>query len=603
LGALAVFSLIATPAGALAARPAVAAGPGIAVTLEPDRREAYPRDQVNFRVTLINTGTTRLDRIVVTTAVDGIAWGAPTPDGCERDDAGALELGASLQYSCVAEAPTSRFSYGVRVAARTPSGGTVRDRVRTMIGRERAALTTTLTAAPGPYRPGAPIQLKASVRNTGEALIREVRTAIPTLPACARPHLGELAPGTERHYECTAAAPPDDTAGVLVAAGVPHSLPAVRSVSRSVPINVVHPAVTVAASRDGDGLDVTVVNVGDLTLANVRTTAAGAPTCARPALGTLTPGAVRSYRCAGGSGPILVTGTASTGPGADAVPPDAVIQVADAVQVPVGEPSLTVTQRLETPWARPGEPVSYEITARNIGTAPLRRVVLRDQLFAGCGDVELGAVAAGGHASYRCTVPAPIDDVTHVAVADGELADGAPVRAVSEPARLEIVRPGLAVTVAAVPEAAPGAQLRWSIAVRNVGDTDLRSVFVDAGFDGCDQRIGRLKVGAEPAEFSCTTVMETSTVTNAVTVTGRFGAGGTVTAVGFATVAVHDGAGLGGPGAPSGGATPQPSPGVPASPVPSLPPSIEPTPPGASPSAEPSPTPFPEPPPSPSPTP
>ncbi len=312
---------------------------------------------------------------------------------------------------------------------------------------------------------------------------------------------------------------------------------------------------------------------------------------------------MRTYRCTGEQGAIAVTGTASAGP-------DTSTEVADAVEAPVGAPSLTVTQRIEgapesaTPQARAGESVSYRITARNTGAAPLRRVVLRDQLFAGCDGAELGALAPGARAFYRCVVPAPVDDVTHVAVAVGELADGAPVRAVSEPARLAIVRPGLAVSVLAAPtEAAPGEPIRWSIAVKNTGDTDLRGLLVDASFDGCDQTIGRLKAGAEPVRLSCVTTMETVTVTNVVTVTGRPGAGDTVQAVASATTTVHDGTGLGGPGvpdAPAPGATPEPSPGVPASPTPSLPPATEPS---ATPSVEPSPSPTPSPPPPTDPTP
>jgi hypothetical protein len=374
------------------------------------------------------------------------------------------------------------------------------------------------------------------VRNTGTVQLARAGTMNSRFPECGWPSLGTLDPGEEVDYTCAGTAALDDTPTAIVASGDALGQPPARAVSGFATVDVVHPALAVTSEPAGGQTDITVANIGDVEVTGLTTTTPG---CGRRDLGTLLAGSRAVFRCPAGSG---VLAAAATGAGRP---------VTAAATLRASRADVVISQRVSAPIVRPGSPVTLTVTVRNTGSSVLARISLRDAVFPVCDGLRSGRLAPGQRARLTCTIAAPSADVNRLPVVVAEPESGPPLAAVGDPVLVDVVSPVLAVTLAADPSAPfPGDPVRWRLTVANAGDVTIRGVAARSSLGPCGIRPGTLRPGAAPGAYECTVPMGASTVSDAVTVTGRLSTGERITEVVTARATVRSASGLGGLGGP-----------------------------------------------------
>ncbi|MEV6830626.1 hypothetical protein [Amycolatopsis sp. NPDC051102] len=483
---------------ATADAPAPTIAPAIEVTKTADPPVIHAGDAVTWTVAVRNTGDSPLAPVQVTD---------DTTAACTRTIAG-LAVGATQAYTCTAN-PSRTTTSQATVTGTDLAGRAVTATASATVSVITPALTLAADASPGIARAGDPVTFTITVANAGDAPLTDAAVADAAVPACAK-LLGTLAPGRTVSYQCTAPAPPDDFATTVIATGK-DQLDRVVKVTDDATVDVIHPAVTLAARaapaqvREGDKVTfaVLVENTGDVPLAGVTVADDQVTACARK-LGALQPRTQQAYECTTVAGPTgfankpTVTGTDPTDH-----PVTATAEAAFAVQ----HPAVAITAAVTGGPFREGDKVPFRITVHNTGDVPLTGLRVKEAADArdtGCTQAIDGALEPGGVGNFTCTTTAPPDDITRTFRIVATPPVGPDVIAAAE-TTVDVIHPAIAITRTATPDVVrAGDTVTSTITVVNTGDSTLQDVAVaDLLAPDCAKSLGRLEPQAKQT-YRCT---------------------------------------------------------------------------------------------------
>ncbi|SEP52127.1 conserved repeat domain-containing protein [Amycolatopsis saalfeldensis] len=343
------------PVDASAQASFVVKQPGFTISRRTDGGPFRAGDSVPFEVTVTNTGDSALRDVVVTDP------GAPE---CARTFVN-LPVNGIQRYSCtVAAAGVTDVVRGTAtpvVSLRSSAARPVTASAETPIDVVRPAVRVERDYLRQPIRPGDPVTYFTTVRNSGDAPLREVTVRDPSAD-CAFT-LASLAAGATAVRDCTVPARVDGTT-VTTVTGVD---PAGRTVASdtATTLDVTGPGLTVTATGPakpvlpGQPAHVTAVvtNTGDVPLHAVVIT--GDRACAAAPL-DLAPGAA-SPPLSCSTSTFTAVGTTDAG---------ARVSAQGQAEPRVGRPRLQLIERAE-PTARPGDVVTFSVEAVNTGDVAL----------------------------------------------------------------------------------------------------------------------------------------------------------------------------------------------------------------------------------------
>ncbi|MFJ7211273.1 hypothetical protein [Amycolatopsis sp. NPDC098790] len=511
---------------ATADAPAPTIAPAVEVTKTADPPVIHAGDAVTFTVAVKNTGDSPLAPVKVTD---------DTTTSCSRTFDG-LGPGATQTYTCTANPSTTKTSQ-VTATGIDLSGRPVAATASATVTVLTPALTLAKDASPAVVRAGDPVTFTITVANAGDAPLTDVAVTDDRTPACAKA-IGALPPQGRQTYTCTAPAPPDDFTNTAAASGK-DQLGRTVTVTDDAVVDVIHPAVTLAAQaspaavREGDLVTwtITASNTGDVPLTGVTITDDQVADCAKP-LGTLPPQDTRTYTCTTRAGTTGVTNKPTvTGTDPTARPVTATAEAAFVVQ----HPAVAITAQVTGGPFREGDAVPLRITAHNAGDVPLTGLRVTDSSTpapvapratgpqaraTGCTQDLDGTVEPSATKAYSCTLTAPADDVTAKIQVTATAPVGPPVTAEST-ATIDVIHPAVAITRSADPKTVrPGDTVTSAITVTNTGDSVLHDVSVaDPGAPACAKSLGSLEPRAT-RNYSCTQTAGEADFTAVVRVTG-----------------------------------------------------------------------------------
>jgi uncharacterized repeat protein (TIGR01451 family) len=325
----------------------------------------------------------------------------------------------------------------------------------------------------------------------------------------------------------------------------------------SATVDVIAPVLTVEKVADQTQVapgtlvnyQITVRNPGDVPLYNVAV-ADDQPACVLSVPtgddgnAALDPGESWRYTCA-------MTITADTVNTATAAGYDALgtrWEATDSATVTVLRPAIDLVKTASTPYAYPGEIVTFTIQVRNSGATWLQNIAVSDalpdcQLSGPAGDDGDGQLAIGEAWTYTCQIafctdshfalpgatpqtassdlPTVCADVTNTATVTAEDPTGQPVSD-TDSAAVDLIKPGLRVTkLADKTYVDPGELINFSIYVLNTGDTPLMDVILTDSLPGCvvSGPVGddgdNMLAPAEEWRYTCATSVQVDTVNTA----------------------------------------------------------------------------------------
>ena len=218
--------------------------------------------------------------------------------------------------------------------------------------------------------------------------------------------------------------------------------------SDTAPVTVIHPAITIDKSPDGQSVTsgstvtftIKVTNTGDVDLSNVTVSDPLTPSCDK-VIGTLLQGASTSYTCTTGALSASFTNIASV-TGHPPVGPDVTasdnapvtVTTPAAPPVVVTHPAISITKSPPTQTVTTGLTVTFTIVVTNTGDVTLTNVTVTDALSPGCARTKtdipaLASMAPGATVTYQCTSAAVTASFTNVAIATGTPPSGPNVTA------------------------------------------------------------------------------------------------------------------------------------------------------------------------------
>ena len=490
--------------------------PAIEVTKTPSAPVVHAGEPVTWTVAVHNTGDSPLTAVRLTD---------DTTADCSRTF-DSLDAGATQTYTCTANPPKTTAT-SLTATGTDLSGQPVTDTAAAKVTVINPALTVEQSAAPAVAREGDLITFTITVGNTGDVPLTDLQVADDRAHACAK-QLGTLEPKARQTYTCTAPAPADDLAATAVATGT-DPLGRTLKVTGDATVDVIHPGVkigqvaTPTQVRQGDTVTwtITVTNTGDVPLTAATVTDDLVPGCAKP-LGTLAPRTETAYGCTTTAG---ATGLANTANVSGADPLGRPVADAATATFTVQHPALTLAVDVQGGPFRQGDPVQFQVTAKNTGDVPLAGLHVSDPAVADCARAS-DLLAPGATWTYPCTTPAPADDFTSTATIVATPPVGPVVSASGEDA-VDVIHPAVAITETATPAVVrAGDTVTFTLTVTNSGDTPLRDVLVDdPRTPDCVKRLGTLEAQVKQT-YTCTQVAGETDFTatarvNATDVTGR----------------------------------------------------------------------------------
>ncbi len=511
---------------ATADAPAPTIAPAVQVTKTADPPVIHAGDAVTFTVAVKNTGDSPLAPVRLTD---------DTTTSCSRTFDG-LAPGATQTYTCTANPSTTKTSQ-VTATGTDLSGRPVAATASATVAVITPALTLAKDASPAVVRAGDPVTFAITVANAGDAPLSDVAVTDDRTPACAKV-IGALPPQGRQTYTCTAPAPPDDFTNTAAASGTDQLGRTVKVTDDAV-VDVIHPAVTLAAQaspaavREGDPVTwtITASNTGDVPLTGVAVTDDQVAECAKP-LGTLPPQGKQTYTCTTRAGATGLTNKPTvTGLDPTARPVTASAEAAFVVQ----HPAVAITAQMVGGPFREGDAVPLRITVHNAGDVSLTGLRVTDSptpapaapratgpqaRATGCAQVLDGALEPGATKTFGCTLTAPADDVTAKIQVTATAPVGPPVTAEGT-AAIDVIHPAVAITRSADPQTVrPGDPVTSAITVTNTGDSVLHDVSVaDPGAPACAKSLGSLEPRATQ-NYSCAQTAGEADFTATAKVTG-----------------------------------------------------------------------------------
>jgi len=476
----------------------------------PDRHTVHPGDPVTFTVVVHNPGPATASDVTVSD---------PVAPACDKA-IGTLAAGSTTSYTCTVTAGADSADTAT-VTGTDPEGERVGASDGPRVSVLDPEITLDKTVTPTQVRPGDAVTYSFVVTNMGNATLSKVSVSDARYPDCGGAALGTLAPGESTSYTCTVLAGQADFVNVATASGT-DALGRRVSDADEATLDVVHPGVSidqaVSPSTAAPGATVTyavtVTNSGDVGLTDLVVADPMASGCAATR-GALVPGESWRYSCEallppGGVSTASVTGQPPLGPP---------VTAADAAAVNVATPSMTIAKTVDQAVAEPGDPLTFTVTVTNPGLIDLGVVTVDPSFPTECSR-ELPLVAAGESVSYRCTVPAPVDDVVASVVGRGTPVGGGETVVATDSAPVDVIHP--AVEIVTDGPSGPvhaGDDAIFHVTLRNPGDVGLADVAMRDQF-GCDRSVGDLAAGEE-VSYKCVVREATADLIDEATVTGR----------------------------------------------------------------------------------
>ncbi|MEV8606863.1 hypothetical protein AB0383_02670 [Amycolatopsis sp. NPDC051373] len=492
--------------------------PDLQLVTHADPPRAHAGDQVTVTVGVTNPNDT---------AATGVEVTDERFPACGKK-IGELAAGATTGYQCTVTAPDDDVTSAAKVTGTSTLGDALDGSATTHVDVVHPAITLAQQVDKAAYRVGDPVTFTVTATNSGDVALHDVAVTDAKVGACART-IGTLAPGQRTTGTCTAKAPVPDTS-----ASVTGTDPLAKTVTAKADVKVplIAPALDVTKTVDpavvhaGEQVTwtITVRNTGDSPLSPVAVTDATTPECSRT-FGALAAGAQQSFPCV--ANPALTTTNTVTATGTDRSG-QPVTDTASAT-AKVIHPALSLTKTAAPARVREGDRVTFTVTLKNTGDAPLDEVAVADDRAPGCVR-KFGTLAPEATQTYRCDLLAPGDDFTDPAIATGKDELGKQL-SVTADAPVDVIHPTVAVTESAAPaQVSEGDRVAFSVTVRNTGDVPLDELAVTSSkVPDCAKQLGILAPQGKQT-FTCTAVAGTDGFPNSVTVTGTDPTARTVTA-------------------------------------------------------------------------
>ena len=427
------------------------------------------------------------------------------------------------------------------------------------------AIALTKQASAATIYAGAQVTYSFAVSNPGAVILGNVRVDDPLCPAT--PVLagavntgdvngdGRLDLSETWYFTCSRPLATDTTNTATAYGEAPWG--ATVWAQASATVDVIAPALTVEKSADQTQVapdtlinyQITVRNPGDVPLFNI-TVADDQPTCTLVGPtgddgdAALDPGESWVYTC---SMRVTVdTVNTATAAGYDLL--GTRWEATDSATVTVVHPAIDLIKTASTPYAYPGEIVTFTVQVHNSGGTWLQNISVNDalpecQLSAPTGDDGDGKLAIGETWTYTCQLafcsdphfalpgatpmttpsdlPTVCTDITNTATVTAEAPTGQQVSDTDSVA-VDLIKPGLHVTkLADKTYVSPGELINFSIYVLNSGDTPLTDVVLIDSLPGCvlsapvgDDGDGVL-APAEEWLYTCATSVQVDTINTA----------------------------------------------------------------------------------------
>lgn len=505
----------ARPVTAAAEATFVVQHPAVALTAEVTGGPFREGDPVPVRITVRNAGDVPLTGLRVTDPQAPAARNRQAPTtGCAQVLDGALEPGATRNFTCTLTAPADDVAQTVQVTATPPTGPAVTADATATVDVIHPGVAITRSVEPKVVRAGDTVTSTITVTNTGDSLLRDVAVVDRTAPACAKT-LGPLEPRAKQTYSCTEVAGNADFTATGEVTGTDATNRPVTATA-GVPVKVIHPAISItndaapALVRQGDTVTFTLVvaNTGDVPLTDVSISDSRVPACAQ-SIGTLPPGALQHHSCTVTAGtdnfanPATATGTDPT---------NRQVSATDDASYTVQHPGLSITQATTGPF-RQGDTVPLTVTVTNTGDVPLTAVRVTGSCAKTFDKLEPEETQ-----KYDCTTTAPQDDVVSSAEVTATAPVGPPVTAEGS-TKIDVIHPAVLLTkVPAAKAVRSGDDVTFKVTVTNTGDTPLTGLsIVDDG--SCAKKFDGLAPAASQT-YTCTRKAPDDDFTTAADVTG-----------------------------------------------------------------------------------
>ncbi|MFI5607558.1 hypothetical protein [Amycolatopsis sp. NPDC051903] len=482
--------------------------PDLQLATHADPPRAHAGDHVTVTVGVTNPNDTAANDVEVTD---------DRFPACAKK-IGTLAAGASTSYQCPVTAPDDDVTSAAKVTGTSTLGDALDGTATTRVDVVHPAISLTQQIDKPAYRAGDPVTFTVTATNTGDVPLHDVAVTDAKVGPCART-IGTLAPRQQTTATCTAKAPVPDT-GASVAGTDP--LGKVVTAAADVKVPVIAPGIDVTKTVDpavvhaGDPVTwtITVRNSGDSPLNSVDVADASAPACSRR-FGALAPGAQQSWPCAEKPAQTSTNTVTATGTDLSGQP---VTDTASAT-AKVIHPALSLTKTAVPAQVREGDRVTFTVTLKNTGDAPLHDVAVADDRTPGCVR-KFGTLAPQAERTYQCDLLAPPDDVTDPAVATGKDELGRVLSGTAD-AKIDVIHPAVAVTQSAAPaQVREGDPVTFTVTVSNTGDTPLHDVGLAATrIPDCAKPVGVLAPQGKRT-LTCTAVAGKDGLTNSVTATG-----------------------------------------------------------------------------------
>ncbi|MCR6487088.1 hypothetical protein M8542_30085 [Amycolatopsis sp. OK19-0408] len=507
----------ARPVTAAAEAAFVVQHPAVAITAQVTAGPFREGDTVPLRITVRNAGDVPLTGLRVTDPQATPARsGKALATGCAQVLDGALDPGATRDFSCTLTAPADDVTRTIQVAATPPIGAAVTAEAAAKVDVIHPAVAINRTVDPAVVRAGDTVTSTITVTNTGDSALRDVAVVDKAAPGCAKT-LGPLEPRAKQTYSCTEVAGNADFTATGEVTGTDATNRPVTATA-GVPVRVIHPAISItndaapAQVRQGDTVtfSLVVANTGDVPLTDVSIADSRVPACAQ-SIGTLPPGALQHHSC-------TVTATTdnfanpATATGTD--PTNRQVSATDDASYTVVHPGLALTQDTQGPF-RQGDAVPLAITVTNTGDVPLTAVDVTGE--PACAKT-FGKLAPQEVQKYDCATTAPEDDRVSTAEATAAAPVGPPVTAEAT-TKIDVIHPAVKLAKEPTPAVVRvGDEVTFKVTVTNTGDVPLAAVDV-TGEPACAKKFDRLAPAATQT-FTCTGIAPDDDFTTAADVTG-----------------------------------------------------------------------------------
>lgn len=176
--------------------------PGIDVTKSVDKSQIAPGEEVNFTISIKNTGDVALTDLSVEESLPGCALSAAAGDNGN----GLFETLETWVYTCKM-APTDDVTNTVRASGRDPLGKLWSDEASAAVDVLKPALAIVKEASKTTVYPGETVKFTLRVRNQGNVQLSQV-SVTDSMPECALSKVSgdngnrKLDPGEEWVYTC-----------------------------------------------------------------------------------------------------------------------------------------------------------------------------------------------------------------------------------------------------------------------------------------------------------------------------------------------------------------------------------------------------------------